>query len=160
MFGKTVGTDAWPDVDFRPTATACSSGEPKFWTAADGIPLSRAVASSCAIPGYFPTVSHEGEHYMDGARGPEYHTRIVKDLGLDAALFIGPKIAIARVSQMIVEDMAALEATSVPVHTILGSERLDALGLNLMDYSKRPVAFECGLADGADHAAVVKGLLG
>ena len=160
MFKRTVGTDEWPDVDFRPTATACSTGRPKFWTAADGAPLSRAVASSCAIPGYFPTVSHAGEHYMDGARGPRYHTGIVKDLALDAALFLGPKIAIASVSEMLIEDMAALAATGVRVHTILGSERLDALGLNLMDYSKRPAAFECGLADAADHAAAVEELLG
>ena len=159
MFKKTVGTDDWPEVDFRPTATSCSSGKPKFWTAADGVPLSRAVASSCAIPGYFPTVSHAGEHYMDGARGRQYHTGIVKDLALDAALFIGPRIAIPRVSEILVEDMAAVEATGVQVHTILGSERLDALGLNLMDYSKRPASFECGVADGADHAAVVKELL-
>jgi NTE family protein len=160
MFEKTVGTNDWPDVDFRPTATACSTGKPKFWTAADGIPLARAVASSCAIPGYFPAVSHACEHYMDGARGPRYHTGIVKPLALDAALFIGPKIAVPRVSEMLVDDMTALEATGVRVHTILGSERLDALGLNLMDYAKRPDAFACGLADGADHAAAVKDLLG
>jgi NTE family protein len=160
MFKKTVGTDAWPEVDFRPTSCTCSTGKPKFWTASDGVPLSRAVASSCAIPGYFPTVSHAGEHYMDGSRGPNYHTAIVEDVGLDAALFIGPKIAIASVTEMLIEDMAALEATGVKVHTILGSERLDALGVNLMDYSKRPAAFECGLADGADHAAKVKALLG
>jgi len=159
MFQRTVGTDEWPDVDFRPTATACSTGRPKFWTAADGVPLSRAVASSCAIPGHFPTVSHAGEHYMDAARGPRYHTGIVKDLALDAALFIGPKIAIPRVSEMLLDDMAALEATGVRVHTILGSERLSALGPNLMDYSKRPAAFECGHADGADHAAAVSELL-
>jgi NTE family protein len=159
MFKRTVGTDQWPDVDFRPTTTACSSGLPKFWTAADGVPLSRAVASSCAIPGYFPTVSHAGEHYMDGFRGAKYHTEMVKELDLESALFIGPRIAIPRVSEMLVEDMAALEATDVRVHTILGSERLDALGLNLMDYSKRPAAFECGLADGGDHAKHVKALL-
>ena len=159
MFKKTVGTDDWPDVDFRPTTTACSTAEPRFWTAADGLPLSRAVASSCAIPGYFPAVSHNGEHYMDGSRGPLYHTRIVSDLELDGALFIGPKIAIPRVSEMLVEDMSTLAATGVRVHTILGSERLDSLGVNLMDYSKRPAAFECGLADGADHAAAIKELL-
>jgi NTE family protein len=160
MFRKTVGTDEWPDVDFRPTTTICSSGKSKFWTAADGVPLSRAVASSCAIPGYFPTVSHAGESYMDGRRGPKYHTAMVKDLELDAALFIGPKIALSRVSEMLIEDMEALAATGVQVHTILGSKRLDSLGLNLMDYSKRPVALECGLADGAEHASVVKKLLG
>jgi len=160
MFKKTVGTEEWPEVDFRPTTMTCSTGEPKIWCAADGIPLSRAVASSCAIPGYFPTVSHAGEHYMDGSRGPLYHTGIVKDLALDGALFIGPRIAIARVSEMIIEDMEAIAATGVRVHTILGSDRLDALGLNLMDYSKRPDAFECGRADGAEHAAMVKDLLG
>jgi NTE family protein len=159
MFRTTVGTDEWPEVDFRPTATTCSNGKPKFWTAADQIPLSRAVASSCAIPGYFPTVSHAGEHYMDGARGPQYHTGIAKDLALDTALFIGPRIAVPRVSEMLLDDMAALSETGVRVHTILGSERLTALGVNLMDYSKRPAAFECGLADGADHAAAVKELL-
>lgn len=160
MFKKTVGTDEWPDVDFRPTAMTCSTGHPKFWSAADGIPLSRAVASSCAIPGYFPTVSHAGEHYMDGSRGPLYHTTIVENLALDAALFIGPRVAIGRVARMTIEDMEAIAATGVRVHTILGSDRLDALGLNLMDYSKRPEAFECGLADGAEHAARVRELLG
>ena len=84
---------------------------------------------------------------------------MVKELELDAALFIGPQIAIARVSEMLLEDMEALETTGVRVHTILGSERLDALGLNLMDYSKRPAAFECGLADGAEHAPVVEELI-
>ena len=160
MFRRTVGTDEWPDVDFRPTAAACSTGEPVFWTKADGIPLSRAVASSCAIPGYFPPVFHAGEHYMDGSRGPRYHTRIARDLDLDAALFIGPRIPIPAVSDMILDDMAALAETGVRVHTILGSERLDAIGPNLMDFSKRPVAFEHGLADGADHTQAVKALLG
>lgn len=160
MFERTVGTGTWPDVDFRPTAATCSTGAPKFWTAADGIPLYRAVASSCAIPGYFPVVSHAGEHYMDGSRGPGYHTAICGELGLDAALFIGPKVAVPRVAKMTLEDMDALAATGVQVHTILGSERLDALGVNLMDYSKRPVAFEAGLADGAEHADAVSALLG
>jgi len=160
MFKKTVGTDTWPDVDFRPTSMTCSTGKPKFWTADDGIPLSRAVASSCAIPGYFPAVSHAGEHYLDGSRGPLYHAALTKDLALDAALFIGPKVAVGRVAQMTLEDMEAIADTGVRTHTILGSERLDALGLNLMDYSKRPDAFACGLADGADHAAEVKELLG
>ena len=160
MFERTVGSADWPEVDFRPTATACATGTPKFWTASDGIALPRAVASSCAIPGYFPVVSHQGEHYMDAARGPRYHTRLVGSLGLDSALFIGPRVAVPRVSEMLLDDMATLEATGVRVHTILGSPRLDALGANLMDFSKRRDGFDCGLADGRDHAAQVAALLG
>ncbi len=159
MFRRTVGTDDWPEGDFRPTSTARSTGKPMVWTKASGIPLSHAVASSCAIPGYFPAVPHGGEHYIDGSRGPRYHTRIVADCDLDAALFIGPRIAVPGVNGMIADDMQALAGTGVEVHTILGSPRLDALGFNLMDYAKRPAAFECGLADGADHAPAVKALL-
>jgi NTE family protein len=159
MFKKTVGTDEWPDVNFIPTSCACSTGKPRFWTKAVGIPLSRAVASSCAIPGYFPAVSHGHDHYIDGTRGALYHAKIVEDLALDAVLFIGPKVQIGRIAEMTLEDMAAIEATGVRVHTILGSERMDTFGPNLMDYSRRPEAFEMGLADGADNAAAVKQLL-
>lgn len=159
-YEETVGTAIWPDVDLRLTATACSSGEPKYWSAADGIPLYKAVASSCAIPGYFPTISHDGEHYMDGVRPPQYHTHIAENLNLDAAIFIGPKIAFPpSVSEMLIEDMKALESTGVEVLTILGSERLDALGPNLMDLSLRPSAFESGHADGVEHSDLVKKLL-
>lgn len=159
MFQRTVGSDEWPDGDFRPTTTATSTGAPKVWTAADGIGLSRAVASSCAIPGYFPPVSHAGEYYIDGSRGRDYHTHIVSELELDAALYVGPRIPVPSVSEMLDADMAALAGTGVVVHTILGSERLDAAGLNLMDYAARPRGFEIGLADGTHHARAVAKLL-
>ena len=68
---------------------------------------------------------------MDGSRGPLYHAAITKDLALDAALFIGPKVPIGRVARMTLEDMEAITDTGVRTHTILGSERLDALGLQL-----------------------------
>jgi len=160
MFRKTVGTDTWPDVDFRATSSCCSTGQPVEWTKADGVELSRAVASSCAVPGLFPTVPVGDERYMDGSRGKNYHCRIVEPLGLDAAVYIGPRIAVPGVSEMIEEDMAAIAATGVQVHTILGSDRLNAAELNLMDFSARPQAFEIGLADGAANAPMVAELLG
>ena len=160
MFRRTIGTDEWPAGDFRATAACCETGEPRFWSAADGIELSRAVASSCAIPGFFPCVSVDGRHYMDGARGRNYHASIVADCELDAALYIGPSIAAANIDRLIHDDMAAIAATGVRTHTMLGSDRLDAAGLELMDFTQRPVGFEIGLADGADHAAAVADLLG
>lgn len=159
-FEQTVGTAEWPDVDLRLTSTTCSNGEPKYWSSADGIALHKAVASSCAIPGYFPTISHEGEHYMDGVRPPLYHTHIVENLNLDAALFIGPRITFPpSISEMLIEDMRALESTGVEVLTVLGTERMDALGPNLMDVSLRPTAFDSGHADGVEISAMVKNLV-
>jgi NTE family protein len=159
-FRQTLGTDAWPATDFRATAACCNTGERRVWAAADGIALSRAVASSCAIPGFFPTISFEDQNYFDSARGKNYHTEICGELELDAAIYLGPKVMVPGVAQMILDDMAALAATGVRTHTILGSERLDKLGLNLMDNTQRPRAFELGKEDGADQAAAIAELLG
>ncbi len=160
MFKRSVGTDEWPSVDFRPTTTNCATGERKVWSAADGIDLSRAVASSCAIPCYFPTVSFGDGRYMDSSRGRNYHAEIVADLDLDAAIFIGPRVGVAGVDQMTLDDMEAISAMGVRDHTILGSDRLDAAGLNLMDGSKRALGFEIGLADGVAAAPAIDALLG
>jgi len=159
-FRRTFGTDAWPDVDFRATTVNCMTGKRQVWSAAHGIELSRAVASSCAIPGFFPPISFEGQHYFDSARGENYHAQIVDGMELDAALFIGPKIAVPGVDAMIRRDMEAIAASGVRVHTILGSAKLDASGVNLMDNSQRRFAFDAGLEDGAAHAAAVAALLG
>lgn len=158
-FRRTIGSEAWPDVDLRITAASCTTGRPKVWSAADGIPLTRAVASSCAIPGFFPAISFEDEHYFDGSRGRDYHAAIVRDLELDVAIYVGPRIQVAGVEKLIRDDMAAIEATGVRVYTIFGSEKLDVSGVNLMDGSKRTFGFEVGLEDGAMHAETIGPLL-
>ena len=161
MFRRTVGTDQWPAVDFRATATRCSTGEPVVWTAADGVDLSLAVASSCAVPGLFPPVRIGEDHYMDGFRGTDYHALIVGPLELDAAVYIGPKIAaVPEVVKMLERDMDAIAARGTRVHTMLGSEQLDAAGLNLMDFSARSTGFEIGLADGRAQAGAIAEVLG
>jgi NTE family protein len=144
----------------RPTCCNCETGERRVWTAADGIGLSRAVASSCAIPGFFPTVSFGGERFMDGSRGRNYHAAVLEDVQLDAAIYIGPKIQAVDLEGLIRDDMAAIESTGVATHTIMGSPRLDAADLNLMDATQRPLALEIGIGDGADQAAAVADLLG
>lgn len=160
MFARTVGTEQWPAVDFRATATRCDTGEPVFWSAAHGVDLSLAVASSCAVPGFFPPVRIGEHHYMDGFRGRDYHAAIAEPLDLDSALFIGPKVAVPGVAEMTRADMDAVRARGTRVHTILGSEALDSSGLNLMDFSARPAAFDIGLEDGATAASAVSELFG
>lgn len=159
MWARSLGPE-WPDTDLRVTCATCETGEPQVWTAADGVELHRAVASSCALPGYFPPVTFRGKHYMDGYRGPNYHTRIAGDAGLDAAIYLGlGPMGVQAMEQYIRRDMAALEATGVRVHTIIGSERMKAARLNLMDVTKRRQGFEIGVADGRDFALAVAALL-
>lgn len=63
-YAETVGTQ-WPRR-FRSTAIDAASGEFVVWDETSGIGADRAVASSCAVPGFFPPVSFNGRRYYDG----------------------------------------------------------------------------------------------
>jgi NTE family protein len=64
LFGTLDGT-AWP-AGFRCTAIDTDTGELVVWDEGSGVPLVRAVASSCAVPLLFPSVTVKGHRYMDG----------------------------------------------------------------------------------------------
>jgi NTE family protein len=55
----------WPDR-FVCTAIDANTGTFHVWDADSGIDHVRAVASSCAVPGVFPTIEIEGRRYHDG----------------------------------------------------------------------------------------------
>jgi NTE family protein len=64
LFGILDGI-AWP-AGFRCTAIDTDSGDLSIWDQRSAVPLPLAVASSCAVPMLFPTVTIEGRRYMDG----------------------------------------------------------------------------------------------
>jgi NTE family protein len=62
---STLEGMVWPS-GFRCTAIDTHAGDLVVWDEESGVPLSHAVAASCAIPALFPTVSVQGCRYMDG----------------------------------------------------------------------------------------------
>ena len=64
LFGNLDGT-AWPGA-FRCPAIDADTGDLVVWDQGSGVPLLHAVASSCAVPVLFPTVTIKGRRYMDG----------------------------------------------------------------------------------------------
>ena len=64
LFSTLDGT-AWP-AGFRCTAIDIDTGELVVWGQGSGVPLLHAVASSCAVPVLFPSVTIKGHRYMDG----------------------------------------------------------------------------------------------
>jgi NTE family protein len=64
LFGILDGT-AWP-AGFRCTAIDTDTGELVVWDEGSGVSLLHAVASSCAVPMLFPTVTIKGRRYTDG----------------------------------------------------------------------------------------------
>ena len=70
---------AWPGRGYACTAVDCETGEFVVWNAEAGVPLSRAVASSCAVPGVFPPITLNGRKYMDGGMRSATNADLAKD---------------------------------------------------------------------------------
>ena len=54
----------------------------------DHVPISRAVQASAALPGLFPPVEIDGQHFVDGALIKTMHASIALDEGVDLMLCI------------------------------------------------------------------------
>ncbi len=65
---------AWPRR-FACTAIDVETGTRQVWDAGSGVPLQRAVASSCSVPFILPPVTIDNRRYMDGGlRSPSTPT--------------------------------------------------------------------------------------
>jgi NTE family protein len=163
-FGRTLGEAPWPERDFRCTAVDAEDGSFMVWTRESGVPLVRAVASSCAVPGIFPPVTINGRRYMDGG---------VRS-GTNADLARGwPKVVVLSVmgarrndplaenARLVLErELKALEESGSQVFLIRPDEAsLDAFGLNLMDFRRRRGAAEAGYRQGKAEAVRLRALL-
>jgi predicted acylesterase/phospholipase RssA len=58
----------------------------------DHVPISRAIEASSALPGMFPPVEIDGEHYVDGALNKTLHASVALDEGVDLLLCVNPLV--------------------------------------------------------------------
>jgi len=63
-------------------------GTPGF----DHVPIDKAIASSAALPGLFPPVEIDGEHYVDGALNKTLHASVALDQGIELLLCVNPLV--------------------------------------------------------------------
>lgn len=169
-FENTLGGAGaeWPaGRDLRIAALDCHSGERRMWTSADAAiaPLATAVASSCAVPGMFPTVGIGGRRYTDGGVWSGTNADVLLSERPDAVVIIAPTAGAAaqqagRRNSIDVEG-DELEAAGVKVAKITpGTAFAEKIGLmNLMNPAFRESAVIIGLADGVATADEVRTLL-
>lgn len=58
----------------------------------DHVPISRAIEASSALPGLFPPVAIDGEHYVDGALNKTLHASVALDEGVKLLLCVNPLV--------------------------------------------------------------------
>lgn len=153
-------TDEWPG-QFVATAVDCETGALQAWERADDVPLTRGVASSCAVPGLFPSIGIVGRRFMDGGVRSGTNADLALRAGVPSTLLIAPISAanagIGAISQRAIDrEVAVIEAAGGSVGVVLpGKAELEAFGPNLMDAQRRRAAAEAGLARGQAIAAAV-----
>jgi predicted acylesterase/phospholipase RssA len=72
----------------------------------DHIPISQAVQASSALPGLFPPVEIDGQHYVDGALKKTMHASVALDDGVDLLICLNPLVPFDASSPL---DIAAME---------------------------------------------------
>lgn len=141
MTGLT-GVTAWPGGDLVITVADVTAGRRRALTAADGVPVTRAVAASTCAPGVFAPVPIDGRHYMDGG----LHSPVNADLAAGAEVIV------------VVEPLAHLFRRA-PEDADLGSGTVfsviadaDAIGPDPFDTAALTPAYEAGVRQGHEVA--------
>jgi NTE family protein len=147
----------WPAGDLRLTTVDCETGETVLLDRGSGMDLIDAVAASCAVPTYFPTVQHQGRHFTDGPRGP-YIAALAAELGLDAIVFVGLRLPFTAGADEHAE-LDTLAARGMPVARVTDGPAFSAAGADLMDPAASAVGTLIGLADGRNGASAVRRIL-
>jgi len=70
------------------SSKAVSFGRPGW----DHVPISKAIQASAALPGLFPPVEIDGQHFVDGALIKTMHASIALDEGVDLMLCVNPLV--------------------------------------------------------------------
>ena len=70
------------------TGEAAPFGKPGW----DHVPISRAIQASAALPGLFPPVEIDGQHYVDGALKKTLHATVALDEGVGLLLCLNPLV--------------------------------------------------------------------
>jgi NTE family protein len=165
-FFSEVKGQPWPK-GYSCTAVDTESGEFVVWTAAHGVELDRAIASSCSVPGLFPPVTINGRRYMDGgmrsplnADVPVGHSEVVVVSVLPASPIAGlENPMLDAMIEQVEKELEVLRSGGARV-ALIGPNRelieLSGMGLHLMDASRVPAAIDVGMRQGAEAADHVR----
>jgi NTE family protein len=141
------------------------TGAFQLWRGDSAVGVTRAVASSCSVPGVYPPVTLNGRRYIDGGMRSSTNADMAAghDLVVVVAVRLGAAggVAMERIAARFDEEIESLKEGGSTVVAITPDEAsIEAFGPNLMDFSRRAGAARAGLAQGEAHAAELKALWG
>ncbi|MGL5867294.1 MAG: patatin-like phospholipase family protein [Dermatophilaceae bacterium] len=131
----------WPERRLWVTAVDAGTGTSVVFDNSSGVPLERAVAASCAVPGIFPAVEVAGRRYVDGG------LRSIANADLAAhhrrVLVLSPYPVAPHLRDWPPAQLWALRRGRTRTHLVIPDARdLWAMGSNPLDMRRGPGTFE------------------
>lgn len=146
----------WPARELRVTAVDADTGAFRTFSREDGVPLARAIAASCAVPGVFAPVTIDGHRYIDGG------TRSSSNADLAARYDRVVALTPVAVELPTWRRAASQLSGSDAVHTIIAPDLASrrAIGRNVLDPASRARTARAGRHQGATIARAVSEVWG
>ncbi|GHH30268.1 patatin-like phospholipase family protein [Lentzea cavernae] len=151
VFDSRLSTKDWPERLLKVTAVDTATGKFVAFDRDSGVPLVKAVASSCAVPLVWPPVSINGNRYMDG--GMRSVANVDLAAGYDRVVVIAPLTRSASPAATPGAQAAKLGVPSIVISP--DGAALESIGTNLLDPARRKPAAEAGRAQAASVAEAV-----
>lgn len=159
---EVIAASEWPAKAYVCTTVDAETGEFLTWSKDSGVPLARAIASSCCVPGIFPPITINGRRYIDG--GMRSATNADLAAGYDPVIVVSvtagleragaPPAMAERAKQRMDEELAAITSKGGEVAMIAPDDESRAtMGMNLMDFKRRGEIADSGERQGRLEAA-------
>jgi len=149
---------AWPAA-LVITAVDAEDGSLRRFDVRSGVPLVKAVAASCAVPGVFPPIEIGGRLYVDGG--------VRSGSGLDLALGCRWIIGVAPTRQdghgerQLTVETAVLETAGATVRLVRPGPEADAIfDVDSLDVARLPEAVRVGRSVGRAAAEAARAEMG
>lgn len=152
----------WPEKPLLAMAVDCESGEFRAFDRNSGVPIEKAVAASCAVPGLFPPVTIDGRRYTDGGVRSGTSADLAQHIAPDIVLIIAPMGARpggigGLIARQLVREKGVLEGAGAQVRLVqLDAAALEAAGPNFLDPAYAPASADAGRAQGKRISAELR----
>ncbi len=144
----------WPEAPLAVTAVDATTGAAVVFDRYCGVPLDRAVAASCAIPGVFPPVTVGARRYVDG--GVRSVANVDVATGYDRVLVLSPIPMAMRRRDRPGPQLRRLAAHVRSLLLVPDRAALRAMGLKPLDTARGGAAEAAGREQGAREADRVR----
>jgi NTE family protein len=151
VIGSRLVSTQWPERALVITAVDAETGEFRTFDRDSGVPLAKAVAASCAVPGVYPPVTIDGRRCIDGGMRSAANADLAT--GYDRLVVLAP---IPRG----IGPMASVDAqvTGMVARVAVVSpdkESKVAIGKNVLDPAARAASAQAGRRQAATVLAQV-----